>query len=468
MQRTPDGVFCLPADYAGDAAARAITELRPLAAELATLAHAHVAPGSIVIDVGAGFGRAAVLFSRLAGRAGQVLAFEADAYLCEVFQQTIRYNHYENLRVFHGAVCDDARAALRFPAPPAAADAAYSGQRAEPADAPTGVPVHTIDRLGIDAPVSFMHIDTNGSELQVLRGAIATITRHRMPVAFRFDPVLARHYGVTPEALQAFFGPLGYRIDSAGGTLHIAQHRDAAAVRPGGAAAPAVACPDLRIPPPPDAGLCKILQTHAQIDACSDYLKQWGYVAHNIKCKDWDLAHIIPAVGDGNFLDMGSSDSYILKNLALKRIRGELHGIDLRAPDVPLSNVNYLIGDLMRTPLPDGHFANITCLSVLEHQVDYDRFAAEASRLLAPGGRVFVTFDYWEPKVRPPIKLYGLDWMPLDAAMVRQFIASCARHGLELLEPFDFTAGEPLIRWGYYSPHPDISYTFGMAVFRKR
>jgi 2-polyprenyl-3-methyl-5-hydroxy-6-metoxy-1,4-benzoquinol methylase len=219
----------------------------------------------------------------------------------------------------------------------------------------------------------------------------------------------------------------------------------------------------------PDASQrCKLLQTRAQVDACTLYLEQAGYVPHSLGCKNWDLAHIIPAVGDGNFLDMGSSDSYILKNLARKRIRGELYGIDLRAPDVPVSGVKYLIGDLMHTPLPDGHFSNITCLSVLEHQVDYDKFAAEAARLLAPGGRVFVTFDYWEPQVVPLMQLYGLDWLPLDAAMVRRFIASCARQGLEIECEFDFTAGDPVIDGGYYSPHPDVSYTFGMAVFRKR
>lgn len=470
MQSTPDGVFCLPADYAGDAAARAITELRPLAAELAELARAQVVPGTVVIDVGAGFGRTATLFSRAAGPGGQVLAFEADEYLCDVLQQTIRYNRYENLRLFHGAVYDQSCTTLDLPAVPAGTDAAYSGRCVEPSRGNAGgVPARTIDQFAITAPVSLLHIDTNGCELQVLRGAVETLARHRMPVAFRFDPVLAKRFGTTLQALQAFFEPLGYRLgEAAGGTLRIAQHQDPFGATATHGSAAATARPALRVPDPPDAGLCKLLRNRVQVDACSGYLKQWGYVPHNISCKDWDLAHIIPAIGDGNFLDMGSSDSYILKNLALKRIRGDLYGIDLRAPDVPVSNVNYLIGDLMRTPLPDGHFANITCLSVLEHQVDYDRFAAEASRLLAPGGRVFVTFDYWEPKVTPPIKLYGLDWMPLDAAMVRQFIASCARHGLEIVEPFDFTAGEPLIRWGYYSPHPDIRYTFGMAVFRKR
>jgi hypothetical protein len=214
--------------------------------------------------------------------------------------------------------------------------------------------------------------------------------------------------------------------------------------------------------------LCKLLRRKVEVEECTRYLKRNGLVSHSLRCKDWDLAHIIPAIGDGNFLDMGSSDSYILKNLSIKGIRGEKFGIDLRQPDVPVNDVRYLLGDLTETALPDGHFANITCLSVLEHQVDFGRFAAEAGRLLATGGCLFVTFDYWEPKVRPPARLYQLDWQPLDAALVKALIRACAEAGLHLLQEFDWRTENAVIHWGYYSPHPDVAYTFGLAVFVKR
>jgi SAM-dependent methyltransferase len=212
---------------------------------------------------------------------------------------------------------------------------------------------------------------------------------------------------------------------------------------------------------------CKLLKKRHEVEECTQFLRRNGFVSHTDACKDWDLAHIVPAIGDGNVLDMGSSDSCVLKNLSLKRVRGEKYGIDLRAPFVAVSDAKYLVGDLMNTGLPAEHFSNITCLSVLEHEVDFSRFAREAARLLAPGGHLFVTFDYWDPKVIPPIKLFGLDWQPLDAEMLRQFIATCARFGLHLMEDFDFELGDPVIRVGYFSPHPDVSYTFGMAVFQK-
>ncbi len=48
---------------------------------------------------------------------------------------------------------------------------------------------------------------------------------------------------------------------------------------------------------------------------------------------------------------MGSSDSYILKNLSLMRTAGEKWGIDFQDPDVPISDVTYVKGDLtLRAP----------------------------------------------------------------------------------------------------------------------
>jgi SAM-dependent methyltransferase len=215
-------------------------------------------------------------------------------------------------------------------------------------------------------------------------------------------------------------------------------------------------------------GLCKFLKSRDEIDECTRFLRRNGFISHSLTCKDWDLAHILPDVGDGDVLDMGSSDSYLLKNLSLGRRNGTLFGIDLREPDVKIPRARYIVGDLMQTGLPDGAFRYVSCLSVIEHQVDFDRMAAEASRLLEEGGRFYVTFDYWEPRVNPEITLYGLEWQPLDAASAKAFCDACEARQLRLVEPMDWSLGDAVIREGYYSPQPEINYTFGLAVFEKR
>ena len=214
--------------------------------------------------------------------------------------------------------------------------------------------------------------------------------------------------------------------------------------------------------------ICKFMQSRTEIDACKEFLHRNHYVSHAVTCKDWDLALILPELGAGNFLDMGSSDSYVLKNLVRKRLAGERYGIDLRQPDVPVRGVRYVVGDLMDTKLPASFFQNITCLSVVEHEVDFAAFMRETARLLVPTGRLFVTFDYWEPKAVTNHKMYGLAWQPLDRVMAEALVAEAARHGLHLIQEMDWNLNEAVIREGYYSPDPKISYTFGLAVFEKR
>ena len=212
--------------------------------------------------------------------------------------------------------------------------------------------------------------------------------------------------------------------------------------------------------------LCKFLQSSAEIAECTAFLQRYGFVPHIKKCKNWDLAHIIPEIGNGNFLDMGCEESYILENVSFKKIRGELYGIDLQKTATTIKGIKYIVGDLVDTKLPSNFFRNITCLSVIEHQVNFAKFAHEAARLLEDGGQLFVTFDYWNPKIISNIKLCGLSWQPLDEKSLKELIAECEKNNLYLIQDMDWKTSEAVIR-ERESPDPEVSYTFGMAVFKK-
>ena len=465
---TSAGLFYVPADGIQDEACRTIRAGGIYRREVIEKVAEFARPGTIVLDVGAGVGQAAIILSRNVGASGQVFAFEADEYLFDILLRNRDANRAENVRAFHGAVSDGSRRDLVFPKLEYLRFPSYSTQRVDP-NATSGrrIPAFDLDSLAIQGPVSVLHVHAPGSELAVLKGAKAVIQRNRMPVVLELDEDLQAEFGHSPAHLASLLEELDYRVAE---TIHTSTHLllplDWQAMTR--AMAPEPVLPEVKLSPAEfRRSLCKILRSWDQVDECTRWLKRNGFVSHNLTCKDWDLAHIVPEIGDGNFLDMGSSDSYVLKNVCIKRTRGDKYGIDFQQSDVPLSDVKYKIGDLMDTRLPASHFSYITCLSVLEHQVDYERFAAEVSRLLGPGGRLFVTFDYWEPQVTPPVKLYGLDWQLLDAARARKLFEACAAKGLRLEQDFDWTLGDPVIRWGYYSPHPDVSYTFALASFRK-
>ncbi|WP_013325268.1 methyltransferase domain-containing protein [Gloeothece verrucosa] len=219
--------------------------------------------------------------------------------------------------------------------------------------------------------------------------------------------------------------------------------------------------------PKPLLKLCKFLGSVSEIENCTLYLQENGYVSHEIDAKNWDIAHVIANLPDGNFLDMGSSDSYILKNVILKGIKGEKYGIDLREPNVPVPGVNYLIGNLTKTNLADNFFTSITCLSVIEHEVNFDNFAAEVARLLINKGRLYLTFDYWNPKIVSNIELYGLKWNPLSQTDVTNLVNTCNKYGLNLVQDIDWTTDKAVITPMNHSPDQTKSYTFGLLVFEK-
>lgn len=214
--------------------------------------------------------------------------------------------------------------------------------------------------------------------------------------------------------------------------------------------------------------LCEFLKTHSEINVATEWLVENGYFPNTVcSPKDWDLRHILPEIGDGNFLDMGCFGSHVIKNLTIKGIKGDMVGIDLTEPDMQLPNARYIIGDLMNVPVENGYFHNIACLSVIEHQVDFTKFSKEASRLLDDGGRLFVTFDYWEPTIKSNIQMFGLEWNPLGSIELNKLVVECNSVGLFLVDEIDWTIQEKVITKGFWSPG-NFGYTFGIVTFEKK
>jgi FkbM family methyltransferase len=478
------GNYYLPCAAPNDIIARCMRAGRVFEPLVLETARQCIRSGTIVLDVGAAFGQMAILFSHLAGGDGMVFSFEAQEYCFAILQRNIRANYRENVRAIFGAVMDGSRAEVFFPMPDFHRFPTYGSYAVElePGASKTcAVKTLAIDELRIDHPISFFKIDTQGSDLFVLRGARETILRHQMPILFEYEQQFQEEFGTTFEDYLDFVKSINYRIKEVVDGINYLIVPDPARTIVNTPSSPStfragnsisgeasfksdiIAITDA----PFRHNLCKYLKTQTEIEECTRYLHRNGYVSHNLACKNWDLAHIVPEIGHGNVLDMGSSDSYILKNMSLKRTKGKKYGIDRYDPDVPISDVTYFKGDLLQTPLADGSLDYITCLSVIEHQVDFKLFAQEVNRLLVHKGKLFVTFDYWDPLLSIPVRPYDLDWQPLDQALTLAFIGACKDHGLHLVREMDWTTQDQVIHWGYYSPHRNVSYTFGMLAFEK-
>jgi SAM-dependent methyltransferase len=154
--------------------------------------------------------------------------------------------------------------------------------------------------------------------------------------------------------------------------------------------------------------------------------------------KSWDVRRAVGAIETSidpseAILDVGSLASAIPPALSSLGY-GSLHGIDLdeRVLDIYAgAGTEYVVGDLTATGWPDGSFAAITAISVIEHGVSHEALFAEVSRLLRPGGMFLFSTDYWPDKIDTSnTPLFGLPWTIFSAPEIEGLLQIARGYGL--------------------------------------
>jgi SAM-dependent methyltransferase len=186
--------------------------------------------------------------------------------------------------------------------------------------------------------------------------------------------------------------------------------------------------------------------------------------------KSWDVAKTAELIEkrlskNAPVLDIGAYASevpLVLRHLGYRC----LTGLDLN-PNIakmPFAReIDYRVGDFMRTPFPDRSFAAITAISVIEHGFDGCALAAEVARLLKPGGFFIASFDYWPEKIATDgVMMFEMSWTIFSRRDAETFIAVAQEQGLAPIGPLDFRAIErPISCLGR-------DYTFAWLALEKR
>jgi len=196
--------------------------------------------------------------------------------------------------------------------------------------------------------------------------------------------------------------------------------------------------------------------------------------------KNWDLAQVNEILKvmrkDARILDMGRAGSQVLR-LCHKRGFRNCIGIDLKISiEDKLLQAHLMFKDktlrrpyrlmkmnLMKTTFPNSHFDFIVVLSVIEHGVNVDSFLKESSRILKSGGNLFVSTDYWEPKISTDnvSELLGLKWNIFSRKEIEDLISLAKKYGL-VMDNYEIPpVGEQIVRWS------GKSFTFISLAFRK-
>lgn len=202
---------------------------------------------------------------------------------------------------------------------------------------------------------------------------------------------------------------------------------------------------------------------------------------HADPLKNWDLAHIgeivDPLPRSASILDAGCSESQcsVLRYLNKKGFMN-LSGMDLHISIEDRMQQFLLMmkkrslkppfqlfkGNVTKTIFSKESFDAVICLSVIEHGVDLKGFIQEMSRLLKPGGLLYVSTDYWADKVKTEDRTpWGLPWTVFSRDEISAFIIIAEEAKLKIGNVEIPTTGNPIVKWS------GREYTFLSMLFKK-
>ena len=99
-----------------------------------------------------------------------------------------------------------------------------------------------------------------------------------------------------------------------------------------------------------------------------------------------------PAQPGARALDVGCGVGQVVARL--NEAGFEAHGVDVSQPNIERAQKvcpRCQLYDGQRLPFPDGHFASVGALNVLEHVDEPEAFIADLVRVVAPGGRIVIS-----------------------------------------------------------------------------
>ena len=221
---------------------------------------------------------------------------------------------------------------------------------------------------------------------------------------------------------------------------------------------------------------CGVLQYKKEYYAASKIVKWLGLPYHHDRQKNWDslktLYYILSEIHDlqSPILDAASGyHSAILRWLALLGYKN-LFACDIRESrpfQYKLRNINFSVQDIIQTNYPDGFFQGVTCISVIEHNIQLDLFLQEMARILQSGGLLLLSTDYWsEPVDCSGIYPYGKEMGEMKIFTqdeIEIFVNMAEDKGFSLCTTLNLDTKERVIRW----ERVNREYTFLFMAFRK-
>jgi hypothetical protein len=197
----------------------------------------------------------------------------------------------------------------------------------------------------------------------------------------------------------------------------------------------------------------RALADRGAIDYARNALAMFDLPRHPDYPKSWDsylaLWHAVDVCRPTDrILDAGGTrESVFLPGLARLGFRNLLNfNLDEPKPST-VGHVSYVRCDITSTGAGDGAFSFVACLSVLEHGVDVTAFLREMARIIAPGGHLFLSVDYWEHPIDAGGQMaFGAPVKVFDITDIRNLLLCAGGFGLRARD-VDLTCHDRVVTW---------------------
>jgi FkbM family methyltransferase len=185
--------------------------------ELAML-RAQLRPGDVVLDIGAHIGAVAIPLALAHDRSVRVFSFEPQPDIYALLERNVSANRMEDrISLFHGIVADRAQAFEAVPnhaVPPGRQNTMATAFVPTAGPTGSGPPVFVIDGMIADGKLpsrfDLVKIDTEGSELSVLRSCSALIGRELPMLYIEINIPTLRGFETSADDIDEFLKGYGY------------------------------------------------------------------------------------------------------------------------------------------------------------------------------------------------------------------------------------------------------------------
>lgn len=233
--------------------------------------------------------------------------------------------------------------------------------------------------------------------------------------------------------------------------------------------------------------MIKVLKNWDEIGFSITKFQEEVGILHTVPQKNWDLLYMTEIINDkvksknAPVLDTGCSGCPVLEVL-LRYGYSNLFGIDLRVgirerfERIFLSSLHrrdfrILYGyspiklkkmNICKTKFPDNMFSAITSLSVVEHGIAWEDYFKEMFRLLAPGGYLITSVDYWTTPIDTRGKyIFGQPMKIFTLEDIKEALSIAFRHGFKKIEVAIPECESPCV------PFEGFHYTFILFCLQK-